>query len=169
MIFRFKERINVDWRTWISTIHWSENSLSCEFMSPRTECEVHEDTSLKIMSKKKSKTQRICLKNCSFSDIFFDDKTVKEWKELSIKKVRYSRSSTRKKCEVFFSLVFGFPTLFKIDSGPDVFVGSNGGPWSKNELCRLLHLFQEPTVMESVSTIYGGLQDREQLDQKSLR
>ena len=40
----------------------------------RIECEVHEDPSLKIMSKKKSKTQWICLKNYSFSDIFFDDK-----------------------------------------------------------------------------------------------
>ena len=50
-----------------------------------------------------------------------------------------------------------------------MFVGSNGGPWSKNELCRLLHLFQEPTVMESISMIHGGLQNREQLDQKSLR
>ena len=135
----------------------------------RTECDVHDDPTLKTLSSMKCMIQRICLKDCSFGGIYFNDRSTKLWKEQSVKKCRYKRSSSRKKCQVFFSLVFGYPTLFKIDTGPTLFVGSNHGPWSKNELCRLLHVFQDNSVMESVSTIYGGLKTREELDQKSLR
>ena len=134
----------------------------------RTQTGSKTDPNLSTFMKTPIQTQKICFQHCIFGVHSYSSQSAKFWKILGIKRCVYSRSSTRKKCEHFWSLVFAFPTLFKWEMGTTPSVGGTT-PWSINDTCRLMHLFLEVDLQESISRIYQGLQNREELDSKVLR
>ena len=122
----------------------------------KTETKQSTDPSLSVFIKTSQRTQKICFSQCIFANHLYTSKPASFWKSLGTKKCRYSRSSSRKKAEHFWALVLSYPTLFKLDNKiqPD-----SGGtiPWNVNDTCRLMHLFLEPDLQESISRIYEGL------------
>ena len=82
--------------------------------------------------------------------------------------MKFPRSSSRKKLELFVVCCLGYSTLAKEVENDDSSTVKTFC-WSLNESCRLSSLFVEPRLIGSISRIYDGLKTRSELDKKRLR
>ena len=126
----------------------------------RTELSTGEsDPTLQDFVKSSISKQRICLQQVGVVDVGFNEKTTDQWKKISVEKMKITRVSSQKKVEYFFSMCLAYPTTVKFRSPSSEVKKSPSKKttvsWPINESARLLHLFQDPSlIMNPKSGLY---------------